>query len=638
MSNFIDNNSSGPLGGKAPERPTLVYDDQCPFCCRWIDRWRRLTGERIDFLPFDQAIAMYPNMPTLALRESVWLIAPDGRINEGAAAVFRALALAGAKRHWWWFYKKIGLFRRLSEDIYSWIADRRERADRLDRWLLPDSSNLKRSYLTMRSLFLRGLGLIYLIAFLSLFVQIDGLVGKEGILPVELALNAYKAGHPELSAIGRFLHLPTMCWINSSDSFLHFLCLGGAGLSLLLIFGLLPMPVLVLLWIFYLSLIHAGQNFLGFQWDSLLVETGLLAIFFAPLQLRLRPSFLLGRKKNIPVGRPSRIVLFLLRWLLFRVMFLSGYVKWVAANGAWRELTAMRYHYETQPLPSWTSWYAHQLPNWSQSLSVCGVFFIEGLVPFLFFGPRIVRLFAFNMTVLLQLLIMATGNFGFFNLLALLLCLTLLDDACFARLRIRRPNFPFSGLRRWPGWIVWPIASSIVLLSLVPSLDRMHQSNTIPTFLRDAYARTAPYCVVNPYGLFEEMTMHRPELIVQGSDDGEHWIDYQFKWKPGDVNRAPQFCTPHMPRVDWQMWFAALYMDEGAIDLWTENFLYRLEQNSPAVVGLLESNPFPHHPPRYVRMQLYDYRFTSWQEGWRTGKWWDRTLLMPDLRLVKPIR
>jgi hypothetical protein len=568
----------------------------------------------------------------------VWLIDPDGRLKEGAAAIFRALSLAGKRRAYWWGYRRFESFRSLSDNIYEWIADHRDTVDRFDRWFVPQPSEAKRSYVLTQSIFLRALGVVYLVAFLSLWVQIHGLVGKNGILPVELFLKAFQVQNHDLSAFGRFMQIPTLCWIDSSDQFLGFLCAGGVVLSTMLILGFLPVPVLCLLWLFYLSLVHAGQTFLGFQWDSLLLETGVLAVFFAPLQLRLRPAWLLGRHSMTGPARPSRIALFLLRWLLFRVMFLSGAVKWLASVPAWRDFTAMRYHYQTQPLPTWTSWYANLLPDWFQALSVGGVFFIEGLVPILFFGPRIVRLFAFTMIVFLQLLIAATGNFGFFNLLAIVLCLVLLDDAAFARFRLRRPALPYVRGRRWPRWILAPVAVVVVLFSLVPSLyrlnlirfDRMQPTNgyVVPTQVRDAYAATIPFELFNGYGLFQDMTTRRPELIVEGSDDGVHWLEYQFKWKPGDVKRRPQFCSPHMPRLDWQMWFAALTVyHQRQVDIWLGNFPFRLHENSPQVLNLLESNPFPNHPPKYVRVALYDYHFTNPQQRAKTGAWWQRQLM-----------
>lgn len=496
-------------------------------------------------------------------------------------------------------------------------------------WLTADPVDPRKSFVITRAIFLRGLGVVYLIAFVSLWAQIEGLVGSKGVLPLANYLGAVRMQNSDFSALRRFLEIPTLCWFNNSDAFLQLLCCGGAVLSCALIIGILPAPVLVLLWLFYLSLVHAGQDFLSFQWDSLLLEAGFLAIFFAPLELLLRPIPFRARGSTIRYSHPSRIVLLLLWWLLFRLMFLSGMVKAIARTDYWRAFTAMRYHYETQPLPTWTSWYANLLPNWSQAVSVGGVFFIEGLVPLLFFAPRRARLFACAMTILLQLLIASTGNYGFFNVLAIVLCLTLIDDASWAKLRLKID--PARGVirgARWPVGVTLPLAVAIVLLSLVPSLSRARLSDAVPDWLQSCYAATARFELVNPYGLFEDMTIRRPEIVIEGSNDGVHWREYQFKWKPGDVKRPPEFCTPHMPRLDWQMWFAALELDEyGQAPMWLYNLALRLHEGSPAVLDLMGANPFPGHPPRYVRLVLYDYQFTTAAGRRRSGAWWKRTLI-----------
>jgi hypothetical protein len=320
-------------------------------------------------------------------------------------------------------------------------------------------------------------------------------------------------------------------------------------------------------------------------------------------------------------------------------MFLSGMVKLIANNPpAWRELTAMRYHYQTQPIPAWTSWYANLAPNWFQAFSVIGVFFIEGFVPLLFFGPRRIRLFAFAMTVLLQLLIAATGNFGFFNLLAIVLCLILIDDHTWARLRVRAVNtVNVIRARRWPAWVTLPLAIVLLPLSLAPSLYRVGLGDFVPSPLSQAYSAVAPFSLVGAYGLFQDMTTRRPELIIEGSRDGVNWLPYEFKWKPGDVNRRPRFCTPHMPRLDWQMWFAALGVDEaGRVDSWFVRFLTRLKEGSPPVLDLMGHNPFPDQPPRYIRVAMYDYNFTRSGDREHPGAWWKRILLEPSILTIGP--
>ena len=592
-------------------RPVLIYDGDCGFCRRWVERFRRLTGDAVDYQPSQQVGESSPQIPREGFDESVWLVEPDGRTTAAAEAVCRTLALAG-HRGWLWGYEHLPGLARASEALYRLISHNRGPADRLDRWLIPDPLDKRRSYALTRSIFLRGLGVAYLAAFLSLWVQIDGLVGSRGILP---AADFLAVAHtPDHAAVEEFFRLPTLCWFSSSDWFLHFLTLGGAVLAGVLILGLFPMPVLALLWLFYLSLVNVGQIFLGYQWDALLLEAGFLAIFFAPLTWRLG----LG-------AAPSRIVLFLLRWLLFRLMFLSGLVKLIDGGEVWRGLAALRYHYWTQPLPTQTSWYMNLAPNWFGALSVLGVFFVEVLVPIFFFSRRSRRLFACVMTILLQVLISVTGNYGFFNLLAIVLCLTLIDDEAWSRVRL----IPTAGRagREVSAWVTVPLAMLLLPLTLIPALGRMGLGGMIPEPVITVWRAISPFESINAYGLFASMTTRRVELVIEGSNDGKTWAAYEFKWKPGDVNRPPRFCAPHMPRLDWQMWFTALGVEQGVLEPWFVKFLDRLREGSPPVTGLLASNPFPDHPPRYLRVLVYDYRFTTRSQRASSGAWWQRDYL-----------
>ncbi len=389
----------------------------------------------------------------------------------------------------------------------------------------------------VRRLFLGLLGVAYLVAFLSLFVQIDGLIGSRGILPAADFLDWVRG------RVGweRCWLLPTLCWLSSSDGFLKVLCGGGAALAILLILDVAPALVLFLLWAFYLSLVVVGQVFLGYQWDSLLLEAGLLAVLLAPLRLGPRA----------PDAPPSPIAVGLLRWLLFRLMFSSGLVKLLSGDPTWRGLTALRFHYETQPLPTWIGWYAHQLPAWFQTLSCLLMFAIEAGLPLLIFAPRRARVAAFFPFVGLQALIGLTGNYAFF-----------------------------------------------------------------------IYRLARPFRSINSYGLFAVMTTSRPEIVILGSDDGVTWKPYEFRWKPGDPQRAPAFVEPHQPRLDWQMWFAALETcDENP---WLVRFIEKIHDGSPEVLGLMDVNPFPSAPPRRIRAMLYDYRFTGFAERRSTGAWWRR--------------
>jgi hypothetical protein len=493
------------------------------------------------------------------------------------------------------------------------LADRvRRAAGRL--WSRPAAG--EPTFFLARRLFLRLLGVVYLAAFLSLWLQVHGLIGARGILPVgDYLADVRSATGPE-----RYALVPTLCWLDPGDRFLDVQCGGGVVLSGLLILGIAPAPVLFLLWALYLSLTVVGQDFLGYQWDALLLEAGLLAVFFAPPQLWPRLT------SEAP---PSRLVRWLLCWLLFRLMFGSGAGKLLGGDPTWRDLTALNYHYETQPLPTWTSWYMDQLPGWFQALSVLFTFVAELVLPLGYFLPRPWRLVAGAGAVLLQLLIAATGNFGFFNLLTVVLCVPLLDDDCFpARWRARLIPAETATVPRgrgWPRWLLGPFAAGIIALSVVPFLPGVRLLTRGPGWLAEAYRVTLSFRFVNRYGLFTMMTTRRPEIIVEGSDDGVTWRAYEFRWKPGDMTRRPRFTGPHLPRLDWQMWFAAL--DDYRDNPWFLHFLARLLEGSPDVPALLERNPFPDHPPRYVRAVLFDYHFTDPAERARTGAWWRRERL-----------
>ncbi len=484
--------------------------------------------------------------------------------------------------------------------------------------------------LLTRWVFLRLLGIIYLVAFVSLWLQIDGLIGAQGILPVADHLKALSG---RLGA-ERYWWFPTFCWLNPSDGCLQFQCAAGVVFSLLLMAGVAPQMAAMVLWADYLSLSTACQEFLSFQWDILLLETGFLAVFFAPRQLLPRLS------RESP---PSLTVLWLFRWLLFRLMFMSGAVKLLSGDSTWWNLSALTFHYETQPLPTWVGWYAHQLPVWFQKVSVILMFGIELLVPLLIFCGRRARQIAAGGFAVFMLLILLTGNYCFFNLLTVALCLLLLDDRFLSRLLPTRlirslpPSDANGGLAAFRVASVGVLALAILSVSTVQTAARWFGWEHLPRRLLQVAQGLSPLRSINSYGLFAVMTTPRPEIIVEGSNDGVVWLPYEFKWKPGDLKRPPAFVQPHQPRLDWQMWFAALGSYRS--NPWFINFLARLLQGAPRVLALLEKNPFPDKPPRYVRAILYEYHFTDSATRARTGEWWRRDpkgLYCPELSMRQP--
>ena len=473
------------------------------------------------------------------------------------------------------------------------------------------------SFQLSRWVFLRLLGLTYLVAFASIAPQIIGLIGSDGLLP---AAQYFERARDFYGTRAYYL-LPGFGWLSASDGALHALCLGGIMLSVLGIAGIAPVATFWLLWASYLSLTVAGQTFLSFQWDVLLLETGLLASLYAPLGWW--PT--LGAERRAPAP---------IRWLLwalvFKLTFLSGITKLVSGDATWWGLTALTFHYQTQPIPTWTSWYAHNLPAWFQTVSVAVMFCIELIVPFLVFAParfRRTRAVACVLLCLFQVTIAATGNYGFFNLLTIVLCLTLLDDEHISRLVPRTVATCGTSAIAGDEPRAWRLAVTGVALVIgfMSAITVWHESTYMgphPEWSNRLSSVVRPIRSINGYGLFRTMTTERPEIIVEGSFDGTSWTEYAFRWKPGDVGRRPPFVQPHMPRLDWQMWFAAL--DPYGNQHWLTPMLDGLLENRPAVLGLLDGNPFLHAPPRYVRLAQYRYDFTTPEEGRETGAWWRR--------------
>jgi len=582
------------------DKPLLIFDGKCGFCRIWIEYWRKLTGDRLNYAPSQEVGEQYPQIPREKYGESVQLALPDGEVICGSRAVFTTLTYAPGMAWLLWAYNHVPGFAPVTEAAYRIIARNRSFFYHVTRFTFTRSVS-PLSYARVEWVFLRALALIYFSAFASLGLQIAGLIGERGILPAGRYLDAVRATF----GLSGFWMMPTAFWIAHSDGILKGACAIGAAISIVLLFGYLERTSLVCLYALYLSLCTVGQDFMSFQWDMLLLEAGFLAIFLGS----------------------SKVVVLLFRWLLFRLMFLSGAVKLMSHDTSWRDLTAMSFHYMTQPLPTPIAWYMYQLPMWFQRVSTWAVLFVELVVPFLIFAPRRWRFVGAGLLLSLQVLIFLTGNYAFFNLLAMALCLFLFDDAALAKLRL-----PSRAVRMAPA-VALTVTSVIVVLSALELSGMFFQTDS-------SLARiAAPFGIVNTYGLFAVMTTTRPEIIIEGSNDAENWIQYGFPFKPLNLNEAPRWVAPYQPRLDWQMWFAAL--SEGRVPPWFENFMVRLLQGSPDVLHLLTKNPFPSAPPKYVRARLFDYSFTNFATRRTTGDWWRRKALavyfpqisLDDLRL-----
>ncbi|KAA0715204.1 Lipase maturation factor 2 [Triplophysa tibetana] len=572
-----------------------------------------------------------------------------------------------------------------------------------------------------RHMFLWCLSAIYMFAFASLYVQIPGLYGNEGLLPARWTLRV-----SDKSLLEQLKDSPTLLWFGprlglDTQQCMELLSLTGALISLMA----LAVPVLrdcrvfLVLWILYLSLYQVGQVFLYFQWDNLLLETGFLAILIAPMNMPWSSKVRLN----------DNVTFWLVRWLLFRLMFASGVVKLTSRCPTWWGLTAMTYHYETQCLPTSLAWFAHQLPVWFQKLSVVGAFVIEIAVSFLFFSPiRRHRLTAFYMQILLQVLIILSGNYNFFNILTITLCLSLLDDQHVNALLFRSPPktekstdsltqgslqtllygvvlmleigvyallgywivlyfdlqvdwekknissktaftyFEFTEFLKavtvpsiwmgvmsltweviaamfksacvkgffWRLWstIQWAIMAtatvSMFAISLVPyTYMENNAHNELWPGIRKAFEVTERYQLVSSYGLFRRMTGvgGRPEVVIEGSMDRNTWTEIEFMYKPGNMTAAPTVVTPHQPRLDWQMWFAAL--GPNTQSPWFNSLLHRLLQGKQDVIRLIQTDvsqyPFSKQPPKYLRAHRYKYWFTEQKkDGSFPKRWWRR--------------
>jgi predicted DCC family thiol-disulfide oxidoreductase YuxK len=593
--------------------PLLIYDGDCGFCVYWARYWQRLTGDRVEYRPYQEVAAQYPDITQAEFQRAVQYIAPEGRAS-AAEASFLTLSHASSKGFWLALYRYVPGFAPLSEWAYAFTAAHRLAFYRVSL-LLWGGDHQPPRYDLVSFLFLRLLGLIYLSAFVSFAVQAQGLIGSHGILPLaEFVNNVAARFGPE-----RFYLAPMVFWLNDSDAAIQAVCWAGAGLSLLLVANVLPRLCLFLLFALYLSLVYAGQTFMTYQWDLFLLEMGFAALL---MSFAIMPGILL------------------LRWLLFRFMFMSGVVKLLSLDPSWWDLSALSYHFLTQPLPTPLAWYAAQLPPGLLKLATGTMFVVELVLPFLIFAPRRLRFVPAFGFLLLETLIFLTGNYNWFNLQTMLLCLPLFDDAALRSVlssRLLRFLQPKPQASR-PA--VTAAVSAVALLLVFCSLVRMDLrfGGSPPEFARTLDGWFSPLNVVSAYGLFSIMTTKRREIVIEGSYDDVEWHEYEFRYKPDDLTRAPPWNIPHQPRLDWQMWFAAL--DNPQRLRWFWRFLERLLENEPTVTVLLASNPFADKPPIYVRAQFYDYTFTDSEEKAK-GQWWNRQLLgqyFPAVHLKVPVK
>jgi len=587
---------------KQRKSPVLIYDGECGICVEWINYWQKLTSDEINYRSYQEAQSEYSHISLNDFQKYIHYIDVNGTVRSGANAAFAIYEKVAGMALPAWLYHRLPGFAIISEIAYKFFSNNRGIL-RFFTHLFWGRDHKPAEYTLVTRIFLRALACIYLSAFISFGTQIIGLIGSDGILPLDNYLLQLKQ-HLGASA---YWKTPMVFWFFLSDRVLHLTCLIGAGLSVLLLFGLFQRTTLVLLYILYLSLFYAGQTFMTFQWDLLLLEAGFLAIF-------------------LPSG--MKIVVWLYRWLVFRFIFLGGLVKIISHDPTWDNLTALNYHFETQPLPTIFSWYAHHL---SETLLTAGVVFTlltELVVPFLIFAPRRFRMLAASIVITFQFLIIITGNYNFFNLLTIAICLFLYDDAflksCIPiRFLVILNNHQKVEPRKICSRVFLPVAL-IIAYSSVEQMAGVIRGNSpqAPSIISRVIS---PWHIVQNYGPFAVMMTTRHEIVIEGSSDGKSWKEYQFAFKPGNTSTRPAWATPHQPRLDWQMWFAALSQAER--NPWFQNLLYRLLLNSESVTDLLASNPFQESPPVLIRALFYEYQFSSPREKKSSGQWWNRQMV-----------
>jgi len=489
------------------------------------------------------------------------------------------------------------------------------------RWLVAANHG---TYRLTRFVFLRFLGLIYTVAFAVACNQLVPLVGKKGLLPADQFLARVK----EALGVEAAIRLPTVFWLGVSDGALDAVSYAGLALSLLVLAGFANAVVLLVLWLFYLSIVQAGQLFWGYGWESLLLETGFLAVFLAP-PLDPRPF---PKKES-----PPRVIVWLLWWITFRLMLGAGLIK-LRGDECWTNLTCLLTHYETQPLPNPLSPYLHQLPLFVQKGSVLFNHYAELVAPFLLFCPRRFRQWGALSIVAFQMLLIASGNLSWLNWLTIAIALACFDDRawlrlCPARFRAKLEPLavahPMSKARRRT---VITYAVIVGVLSLNPVLNMISPSQRMNSSFDPLY-------LVNTYGAFGSVGRERYEIIIEGTNDDDlgsgAWREYEFRCKPGRVDRRPCVVAPYQYRIDWQMWFAA--MSDYRRDPWVVHFVYKLLLGQPSTLSLLATNPFSSHPPKYIRAELYRYEFT--RSGDASSDYWKRTrvgVFLPPVSAMDP--
>jgi Lipase maturation factor len=473
------------------------------------------------------------------------------------------------------------------------------------------------TYWLTRFLILRLLGAIYAVAFLVAINQIIPLIGANGLLPVGIFLN--RVSETLGSRGAGFTRLPSLFWFGHSDATLLTAAWIGFALSCVVVAGFANAPLLAVLWFLYMSFVHVGQDWYGYGWEIQLLETGFLAIFLCPL-IDMRP---------FPKRAPPAPIIVLFRCLTFRIMLGSGLIK-IRGDDVWRNGTALYYHFETQPLAGPLSRWFHFLPRVILKFGVWYNFLAELIAPWFIFWPRIARHISGSVIVILQIILVLSGNLSFLNWLTIVPALACFDDGFWSKFLptgfVHRAENAIALAEPSRPMLIssWIVAGVIAFLSIQPVLNILSPQQIMNTSFN-------PLDLVNTYGAFGSVGRERLNVVFEGTmdqtpDDKATWKAYRYKGLPVDLDKRPPLIAPYQLRLDWQMWFAAMSTSEEYP--WTLNLVSKLLHNDPGVIGLFADNPFPENPPHFIRAVLYRYTFA--QPGNPKGLWWNRERVGDD--------
>jgi hypothetical protein len=467
------------------------------------------------------------------------------------------------------------------------------------------------SYWLTRYVILRLLGLVYAVAFLVAINQIIPLIGSNGLLPLDIYFK--QVGNALGSTGAGFVRLPSLFWFWHSDTTLLTTAWVGFILSCIVMTGYVNAPLLALLWMFYMSFVHAGQEWYGYGWEIQLTETGFLAIFLCPM-LSVQP---------FPKRPPPILIIILFRWLICRIMLGAGLIKY-RGDEVWRNGTALYYYFETQPIPGPLSRWFHFLPHTMLKIGVWFNWLAELIAPWFVFGPRLARHIAGITIVVFQFAIILSENLSFLNWLTIIPALACFDDSFWARLLpqylVRKAEAAAINAEESKPMTItsWVVTTLVCILSIQPAINMLSPGQVMNSSFD-------PLDLVNTYGAFGSVGQERLNVVFEGTtdenpDDKANWKPYIYKGLPTTLNGKSPQVAPYQLRLDWQMWFAA--MSSADQYPWTYNLAWKLLHNDPDAVGLFAGNPFPNKPPLYIRAVRYRYNFAK--PGNPQGAKWNR--------------